>query len=163
MPTFSCPWMMGNGVERSYSVPAYCSVSPRNVCLSVPQIPDASMRSSTAPGSSSSGYGYSRTSSRPGASSVAAWTEVTRATLLVVVPGQELGIGDQEHAGDDEGEQRQQAEHAGDDVLEADHQHEAGGERREHERDGLHRRGSKRWSRGSKSWSSVPRRTSRYR
>jgi hypothetical protein len=66
--------MIGNGVERAYSVPAYCSVSPRNVCLSVPQIPEASMRSSTAPGSSTSGSGYSRTSSSPGAISVAART-----------------------------------------------------------------------------------------
>ena len=54
-PTFSCPWMIGYGVERAFSVPAYCSVSPRKVCLSVPQMPEASIRSSTAPGSSSSG------------------------------------------------------------------------------------------------------------
>ena len=28
-PTFSWPWMIGNGVERAWSVPTYCSVSPR--------------------------------------------------------------------------------------------------------------------------------------
>jgi hypothetical protein len=55
MPTFSWPWMMGNGVDDAWSVPAYCWVSPRKVCLSVPQMPEASMRSSTAPGSSVSG------------------------------------------------------------------------------------------------------------
>src|SRR3954447_16164 len=113
-PTFSWPWMIGYGVERRLSVPAYCSVSPRKVCLSVPQMPEASMRSSTAPGSSASGNGYSRTSSRPGASSVAAWTEVTRPTLLVGVALEEPGIGDQEHAGDDEREQREQADRARD-------------------------------------------------
>jgi hypothetical protein len=49
--------MIGNGVDEAWSVPAYCWVSPRNVCLSVPQMPDASICSSTAPGSSCSGYG----------------------------------------------------------------------------------------------------------
>src|SRR5215217_6294294 len=58
-PTFSWPWMSGYGVERAFSVPAYCSVSPRNVCLSVPQIPDAIMRSSTAPGASTDVIGAS--------------------------------------------------------------------------------------------------------
>ena len=43
--------------RRACSVPAYCWVSPRNVCLSVPQIPDASIFRRTAPGSSLSGYG----------------------------------------------------------------------------------------------------------
>lgn len=42
---------------RSIAVPAYCTVSPRKVCLSVPQMPEATMRSSTAPGSSVVGSG----------------------------------------------------------------------------------------------------------
>ena len=57
IPTFSCPWISGRTVSRPRSLPGYWSVSPRNVCLSVPQMPDAIMRSSTAPGSSSVGYG----------------------------------------------------------------------------------------------------------
>ena len=65
-PTFSWPWMIGNGVG-ALSVPAYCSVSPRNVCLSVPQIPEASIRSSTAPGSSSVGIGVVADLELPGA------------------------------------------------------------------------------------------------
>ena len=35
--------MIGNGVDEAWSVPAYCWVSPRNVCLSVPQMPEASI------------------------------------------------------------------------------------------------------------------------
>ena len=60
-PTFSWPWMIGKGVSVSAGVPAYCFVSPWYVCLSVPQIPDISMRSNAAP-SSSRGRGNSCTS-----------------------------------------------------------------------------------------------------
>jgi threonine dehydrogenase-like Zn-dependent dehydrogenase len=46
----------GMGIFRvPDSLPGYCSTSPRNVCLSVPQMPEAIIRSSTAPGSSSVG------------------------------------------------------------------------------------------------------------
>ena len=57
IPTFSWPWISGYVAPRCVSLPGYCSTSPRNVCLSVPQIPEAIIRSSTAPGSSSVGYG----------------------------------------------------------------------------------------------------------
>ena len=56
-PTFSCPWMIGNGVDDAWAVPAYCWVSPLKVCLSVPHMPEANMCSSTAPGASVSGNG----------------------------------------------------------------------------------------------------------
>jgi hypothetical protein len=42
LPTISCPGMIGKGVWDSAGVPAYCTVSPPNVCLSVPQIPHIS-------------------------------------------------------------------------------------------------------------------------
>ena len=53
--------MIGNGVSVSAGVPAYCFVSPAYVCLSVPQMPDISIRTRAAP-SGSAGRGNSWTS-----------------------------------------------------------------------------------------------------
>jgi hypothetical protein len=52
---------IGKGVSDWVGVPAYGFLSPWYVCLSVPQIPDISMRSNAAP-SSSRGLGNSCTS-----------------------------------------------------------------------------------------------------
>src|SRR6516164_7684813 len=62
--------MMGNWIFRS----PYCVVNPWNVCLSVLQMPENSIRTSTRPGAGS-GKGHSRSSYRPGSSRVAARTE----------------------------------------------------------------------------------------
>src|SRR5829696_4283906 len=77
--------MIGNGVSVSAGVPAYCLVSPAKVCLSVPQMPDISIRSSSAP-SASAGRGNSCTSYRPGATSTAARTRSDIADQEVADP-----------------------------------------------------------------------------
>src|SRR5579872_1128889 len=59
--------------SRSWSVPAYCFDSPRNVCLSVPHMPEYVTFIRTAPGAGS-GRGKRSTSSRPGAFITAART-----------------------------------------------------------------------------------------
>ena len=94
MPTFSWPQMSGYSIWRSCGVPAYCMTSPRKVCLSVPQMPDIDIWSTTAPGSGS-GSGNSWTSSSPGCVMTAALTgrliaqrpaEHTRAPAFWSVP-----------------------------------------------------------------------------
>src|SRR5438128_7454984 len=75
-PTFSCPQTIGYSIRRSCGVPAYCTVSPRKVCLSVPQIPEYKTCIRTAPGSTS-GRGNSSTSITPGPFMTAARTLVT--------------------------------------------------------------------------------------
>src|SRR6516162_11018881 len=62
--------MIGNSIFRS----PYWVMHPSKVCLSVPQMPDSSMRMRTQPGAGS-GRGNSRSSYRPGSARVAAKTE----------------------------------------------------------------------------------------
>src|SRR5437764_7803795 len=75
--------MSGYSSRRSCGVPAYWIVSPRNVCLSVPQIPENRTCISTAPGSTS-GRGNVSTSMTPGAFITAARTAPARGGREVV-------------------------------------------------------------------------------
>src|SRR5262249_44424325 len=65
--------MIGYSSSRSCGVPAYCFVSPRKVCLSVPQMPEQVIRISVAP-SAGSGRGNSSIPIRPGPVMTAART-----------------------------------------------------------------------------------------